>query len=124
MIKDIIEDHSRFKADQEENDRTSHLDYLGQTQFIDCQAREIKIGCFVKVKNDENFPCDLILLNSSLPKGICYVETKGLDGETNLKMKLARSELLNLAENDAALFRNFTNARVTCDMPNANLYKF
>lgn len=124
MIKDIIEDYSRFKADQEENDRDSHLDYLGQTQFIDRQAREIKIGCFVKVKNDENFPCDLILLNSSLPKGIAYVETKGLDGETNLKMKIARSEVLTLAEDDAALFRNFTNARVTCDMPNSNLYKF
>jgi hypothetical protein len=52
------------------------------------------------------------------------VETKGLDGETNLKMKLARSELLGLAENDAQLFKNFTSARVTCDMPNANLYKF
>ena len=31
MIKDIIEDHSRFKADQEENDRNSHVNYLGQT---------------------------------------------------------------------------------------------
>lgn len=124
MIKDIIEDHSRFKADQEENDRNSHLNYLGQTKFSDCQARDIKIGCFVKVYNDENFPCDLILLNSSLPKGISYVETKGLDGETNLKMKLARGEVLNLAENDQQLFKNFTNARITCDMPNANLYKF
>lgn len=64
------------------------------------------------------------MLNSSLPKGISYVETKGLDGETNLKMKLARGEVLNLAENDQQLFKNFTNARITCDMPNANLYKF
>jgi len=31
----------------------------------------------------------MILLGSSLPKGIAYVETKGLDGETNLKMKQA-----------------------------------
>lgn len=95
MIKDIIEDHSRYKSDQEENDRESHCDALGQTQFSDVPARDIKVGCFVKVKNDENFPCDLIVLNTSLPKGICYVETKGLDGETNLKMKLARSELLD-----------------------------
>lgn len=29
----------------------------------------------------------MILINSNLPKGIAYVETKGLDGETNLKMK-------------------------------------
>jgi phospholipid-transporting ATPase len=42
----------------------------------------------------------MILINSSLPKGICYVETKGLDGETNLKQKLARNEVLNLAKDD------------------------
>jgi len=26
-------------------------------------------------------------LKTSLPKGICYVETKNLDGETNMKHK-------------------------------------
>jgi len=29
----------------------------------------------------------MILLSSSSPKGICYIETKNLDGETNLKHK-------------------------------------
>jgi len=41
----------------------------------------------VKIRKDELFPADLILLNSSGPKGICYIETKNLDGETNLKHK-------------------------------------
>ena len=45
------------------------------------------MGCLVKVKENQNFPCDLILIKSSLPKGIAYVETKNLDGETNLKQK-------------------------------------
>ena len=70
---------------------------IGKMTFIACQARHIKVGCFVKIKNNENFPCDLILINSSLPKGICYVETKSLDGETNFKMKVSRAEVLNLA---------------------------
>ena len=30
MIKDIIEDHSRYKSDQEENDRVSNVNFLGQ----------------------------------------------------------------------------------------------
>lgn len=87
MIKDVFEDRKRYLSDQEENLRPAKYIKLGQNNFIDCKATVIKVGCFVKVQQDEYFPCDLILLNSSLPKGIAYIETKGLDGETNLKAK-------------------------------------
>jgi len=35
----------------------------------------------------------MILLKSSLAKGIAYVETKNLDGETNLKQKQASLDI-------------------------------
>jgi phospholipid-transporting ATPase len=54
----------------------------------------MQVGCVIKVRNNEFFPCDMILLKSSLPKGICYVETKGLDGETNLKHKQVDKRLV------------------------------
>ena len=47
----------------------------------------IQVGTVIKVHENEQFPCDMLILNSSLPKGMCYVETKSLDGETNLKHK-------------------------------------
>jgi magnesium-transporting ATPase (P-type) len=50
----------------------------------------------VKIKRDEYFPADLIIINSSGPKGICYIETKDLDGETNLKHKQADKRLLEI----------------------------
>jgi magnesium-transporting ATPase (P-type) len=38
-------------------------------------------------KENKFVPADMVLLNSEGIDGICYVETKNLDGETNLKMK-------------------------------------
>jgi P-type E1-E2 ATPase len=57
--------------------------------------KSIKIGDVVKIENTENkfIPADMVLLNSEGIDGICYVETKNLDGETNLKLKQAPKEL-------------------------------
>jgi magnesium-transporting ATPase (P-type) len=56
--------------------------------------------------------------------GICYVETKNLDGETNLKNKQANKEVIKLAENDGNVLSNFDNAVIECEPPNEFLYKF
>ncbi len=63
----------------------------------------VKTGQLVKVKKNEFFPADLILLKSSAPKNQCFVETKNLDGETNLKHKSAPKQLASYQdENDFA----------------------
>lgn len=76
----------------------------------------------IKVKKDQFFPADLILLSSSSSKGICYVETKNLDGETNLKHKSCNEELMDLitTDEDACNF----SGRVVCSKPNDQIYLF
>ena len=51
--------------------------------------KDLEVGQIVKVMKDEYFPADIVLLSSSEKSGICYIETKSLDGETNLKHKLS-----------------------------------
>lgn len=40
----------------------------------------------MKVKVEEELPCDMVLLSSDNEDGECYVTTANLDGETNLKV--------------------------------------
>jgi magnesium-transporting ATPase (P-type) len=63
-----------------------------------------------------------MLLNSSLPKGICYVETKSLDGETNLKHKSANKEVSKLSESLEQMIDNFSECQIECELPNASIY--
>jgi magnesium-transporting ATPase (P-type) len=73
----------------------------------------------------EPFPADLILLNSSLPKGLCYIETKDLDGETNLKHKQSEKKLLELdMSSDEAVLNSMRGMYIECENPNDMLYRF
>lgn len=45
-----------------------------------------QVGDVVVVKEDETFPCDLILLSTSREDGTCFVTTASLDGESSHKV--------------------------------------
>jgi phospholipid-transporting ATPase len=92
-IKDAYEDYKRFKADEEENNKVAHV-YDNTGQFAPKKWRDVKVGDLVRVEKNEFFPCDLVLLAASdYRKGQCFIETKNLDGETNLKAKLVSEDM-------------------------------
>lgn len=47
-----------------------------------------QVGDVVLIKEDETFPCDLILLSTSREDGTCFVTTASLDGESSHKVTL------------------------------------
>jgi P-type E1-E2 ATPase len=63
------------------------------------------VGDIVRVDNDETIPSDILLISTSDEKGQCYIETKNLDGETNLKIKQTHKEMMPLFK-DEADFKN------------------
>ena len=60
--------------------------------------KHLRVGDIVKVYNKQRIPSDLILLATSHKKGDCFIETKNLDGETNLKSRMANATLGRIFE--------------------------
>ncbi|XP_015187867.1 PREDICTED: probable phospholipid-transporting ATPase IA isoform X3 [Polistes dominula] len=118
-LKEIVEDIKRHRADDEINMREVEVLRDGRWQWI--QWRNIAVGDVVKVHNNNFFPADLILLSSSEPQGMSFIETANLDGETNLKIRQAHTDTAILL--DTVELMNF-RANIQCEPPNRHLYEF
>ena len=77
----------------------------------------------VKVKENEFFPADLIVLSSTEPEGVFYVETKNLDGETNLKLKSVSKDLLDSFSKEQFGSQSL-QGQINIEEPNNRIYKF
>ena len=62
-------------------------------------------------------PADLLIVQSSENKSVCYTETKNLDGETNLKHKLA-VKTLNQALSAGESLEATLSGELQCEQPN------
>ncbi|XP_023485394.1 phospholipid-transporting ATPase FetA isoform X12 [Equus caballus] len=82
----------------------------------------IQVGDIVKVENNQSVTADMLLLSSSEPYSLTYIETAELDGETNLKVKQAISVTSDM-ENNLKLLSAF-DGEVRCESPNNKLDKF
>lgn len=74
------------------------------------------------MENDHFVAADILLLSSSEPNGLCFIETAELDGETNLKIKQCLVETAALHENEDLLWE--FNGEIICEPPNNLLNKF
>ena len=64
----------------------------------------------------------MVILNSSEDQGMFYVETKNLDGETNLKLKTVSDELIEHFGDDSVYSK--LAGVINMEGPNNRIYKF
>uniref|UniRef100_A0A8C1X8S7 Phospholipid-transporting ATPase n=1 Tax=Cyprinus carpio TaxID=7962 RepID=A0A8C1X8S7_CYPCA len=98
--------------DKEINNRRCDV-LLNETRWMNLQ-----VGDVVRLKKNEFIPADILLLSSSNPNSLCYVETAELDGETNLKFKMG----LKVTDELSSVVS--FSALIMCEEPNNRLDKF
>ena len=87
MIREVIEDLSRKNYDNLNN--KEEVIVLRNNKFIKAKSKTLKCGEVILVYENRNIPADMIIIDSGFEEGTCYVETSSLDGEKNLKLKVA-----------------------------------
>ncbi|KAI8174164.1 Phospholipid-transporting ATPase DNF1 [Colletotrichum sp. SAR 10_75] len=98
-----------------------NLPTKGEARFHKDAWKDLRVGDFVRIYNDDELPADIIVLSTSDPDGACYVETKNLDGETNLKVRQALrcgKSLKHARDCERAQFW------IESEPPQPNLYKY
>ncbi|XP_012994412.1 phospholipid-transporting ATPase ID isoform X6 [Esox lucius] len=118
-VKDATDDYFRYKSDQQVNNRQSQVlrGVLQNEKWMN-----VRVGDIIKLENNQFVAADILLLSSSEPYGLCYIETAELDGETNLKVRQALTVTSELGA-DILKLAEF-NGEVICEAPNNKLDKF
>lgn len=83
--------------------------------------KNVRVGDFILLRSDDPIPADIVVLATSDSDGACYVETKNLDGETNLKVRHALrcgSAIRSAHDCEAASFW------IESEGPGPNLYSY
>ncbi|OXB70903.1 UNVERIFIED_CONTAM: hypothetical protein H355_005485, partial [Colinus virginianus] len=119
-LRDLIDDIGRHQSDRNINSRPCEI--LSGKSFRWQKWRDVCVGDIVRLRKDSVVPADMLLLCSSEPSSLCYVETSDIDGETNLKFRqalLVTHQELTSEESLAAF-----DGRVTCEEPNSRMHSF
>uniref|UniRef100_A0AAQ6AMI9 Phospholipid-transporting ATPase n=1 Tax=Amphiprion ocellaris TaxID=80972 RepID=A0AAQ6AMI9_AMPOC len=118
-VKDATDDYFRHKSDNQVNNRQSQVLIRGSLQNE--KWMNVRVGDIIKLENNQFVAADLLLLSSSEPHGLCYIETAELDGSTNMKVRQSVSVTSELGDqNNLASF----DGEVVCEPPNNKLDRF
>lgn len=99
-----------YRTDNSEGDR-----------YMKVAWKDVKVGDLVHLSNNELVPADLLLLRSSDPQGLAYLDTCNLDGESNLKQRQVVRGFLDLRDSfQPSKFRSV----VEVDQPSTRIYRF
>jgi P-type E1-E2 ATPase len=136
VIKEGITDYARYKNDQRTNrQKVTKLGRFGSgpvrlqdgdNRPVSTTLQDVKVGDVLLLNHGSQIPADCIVL--SVTTETCekggeegFITTKNLDGETNMKPKLA---IKSVQDNFAGFLNGKVSLEVVSEGPSANLYAY
>ncbi|XP_057508685.1 LOW QUALITY PROTEIN: phospholipid-transporting ATPase 2-like [Actinidia eriantha] len=116
--KEAWDDYNRYLSDKKANEKDIWVVKQGIKKHI--QAQDIRVGNIVWLRENDEVPCDLVLIGTSDPQGLCYVETAALDGETDLKTRVIPSACMGI---DFELLHKIKGV-IECPNPDKDIRRF
>jgi phospholipid-translocating ATPase len=143
MGKEGFDDLRRYRLDKEENNRyvlvlrpegrreheekksakdTPALEDQGD--WVAIKWRDVRVGDVIQLERNQPVPADAVLLHADGQKGVAYIETMALDGETNLKTKQPCQPVAKACSTPEDIIERKASLYFKVEDPNLDLYKF
>lgn len=113
---DTIQSDPKFDYDPSEEQR------INGPHWKETFWEDLRVGDFVKILDGEPIPADILICATSEEEDTAFVETKNLDGETNLKSRHAVLPLTSF-RNAQACANPANSFQIQCDRPDTNMYR-
>jgi len=105
------DDLSRRRADKETNNKRATKVTADDT-LKECAWGSLEPGDVIRIEKGEFVPADMLIIATSSSEGLCYIETSGIDGETNLKIRSQPHGMEKLKISGASV-----SGTIQCDPP-------
>jgi magnesium-transporting ATPase (P-type) len=91
MLYELFADLKKWRQDRKINAHPVKKVSLNKGEVVvqDSRSDDLYVGDIIKLENDDMVMADCLILSTGNYIGRCYISTEQLDGEANLKPKLA-----------------------------------
>ena len=123
MLREGLADLRRWSEDRKTNARKYIRleDPNNLTLKKEVRSDDLKVGDLIEISDGNTIPSDCLLIATQQPNYQCFVQTSSLDGEKNLKPKLALS---SIQDNIQTILKTGGKIETQVMDPDSNLYYF